>query len=76
MIIADEPTGNIDPELSFDIMKLLVEINQTGTTVIIVTHEHDLVKEFERRIITIEDGEIKSDEKYPTKYHRTEADKK
>ena len=76
MIIADEPTGNIDPELSFDIMKLLVEINKTGTTVIIVTHEHDLVKEFGGRIITIEDGEIKSDEKYPTKYHEMEADKK
>ena len=75
MIIADEPTGNIDPELSFDIMKLLVEINNTGTTVIIVTHEHDLVKEFGGRIITIDDGEIKSDQKYPARYHKTEANK-
>ena len=62
MIIADEPTGNIDPELSFDIMKLLIDINNAGTTVIIVTHEHELVKEFGGRVITIEDGEIKSDE--------------
>jgi len=75
MIIADEPTGNIDPELSFDIMRLLVEINKTGTTVIVVTHEHDLVKEFGGRIIIIDDGEIKSDKKYPARYHETEADK-
>lgn len=78
MIIADEPTGNIDPELSFDIMKLLVDINETGTTVIVVTHEHDLVKEFGGRIIRIADGEITKDEKYPTKHRpkksKTEAE--
>ena len=56
-------------------MKLLVEINKTGTTVIVVTHEHDLVKEFGGRIIIIDDGEIKSDKKYPARYHETEADK-
>ena len=76
MIIADEPTGNIDPELSFDIMKLLVEINNTGTTVIIVTHEHDLVKEFGGRIIIIDDGEIKSDKKYPARFHKKEDNNK
>ncbi len=75
MIIADEPTGNIDPAMSFDIMKLLAEINESGTTVIVVTHEHDLVKEFGGRIITITDGEITKDENYPTK-HRTKSIKK
>ena len=46
IIIADEPTGNVDPEMSHEIIELLNEINATGTTVIVVTHEHDLVREF------------------------------
>lgn len=61
LLIADEPTGNIDPELSFEIMKTLYEINKSGTTVIIVTHEHDLVKQFGGRVIWIEDGSILHD---------------
>lgn len=69
MIIADEPTGNIDPELSFDIMKMLVDINNRGTTVIVVTHEHDLVREFGGRIVKIIDGQIVEDKKISTKYH-------
>lgn len=69
MIIADEPTGNIDPKLSHDIINLLSEINKRGTTVIIVTHEHDLVKEFGGRVINIIDGEIVEDKKILTKYH-------
>ncbi len=69
IIIADEPTGNIDPERSYDIMKMLVEINNLGTTVIIVTHEHDLVKEFGGRIVKIDDGQIVSDKFIPTQYH-------
>lgn len=68
ILIADEPTGNIDPERSFEIMKMLVEINKRGTTVIIVTHEHELVKKFGGRIIRISDGEITHDEFFPTKY--------
>lgn len=68
MIIADEPTGNIDPKMSYEIMRKLVEINKRGTTVIIVTHEHDLVKEFGGRIIIINGGEIERDEKLSTKY--------
>ena len=51
MIIADEPTGNIDPALSFEIVDLLSEINRRGTTVLMVTHEHSLVKHFHKRII-------------------------
>lgn len=61
IIIADEPTGNIDPELSFEIMELLKEINKCGTTVLVVTHEHDLVKKIKGRVITIENGQIFSD---------------
>ena len=58
LIIADEPTGNIDPELSFEIVDLLNEINKLGVTVVMVTHEHDLVQQFNRRVITIEKGEV------------------
>lgn len=61
LIIADEPTGNIDPELSYEIMELLVEINKRGTTVLIVTHEHNLVNEFGGRIIKINSGKIVGD---------------
>lgn len=63
LIIADEPTGNIDPELSYEIMELLTEINRRGTTVLVVTHEHDLVKSFGRRVIQIDQGLVASDSK-------------
>lgn len=61
MIIADEPTGNIDPALSFEIVDLLSEINRRGTTILMVTHEHNLVKHFRRRVVQIHDGEIVAD---------------
>ncbi len=61
MIIADEPTGNIDPALSFEIVDLLNEINRRGTTVLMVTHEHTLVKRFHRRVIEISNGELVAD---------------
>ena len=61
MIIADEPTGNIDPEMSYEIIELLSEINKRGTTVLVVTHEHELVKSFGKRVITIDDGRVVSD---------------
>lgn len=61
LIIADEPTGNIDPELSYEIVELLNEINRRGTTVLMVTHEHDLVRMFNRRVIEIRDGCVVSD---------------
>ena len=63
IIIADEPTGNVDPEMSHEIIELLNEINATGTTVIVVTHEHDLVREFDRRVVVLDHGKIKSDTK-------------
>ncbi|MCM1357650.1 MAG: ATP-binding cassette domain-containing protein, partial [Prevotella sp.] len=62
LIIADEPTGNIDPELSYEIVELLKGINDQGTTILMVTHEHDLVRHFGGRIINITDGQIVFDE--------------
>ena len=61
MIIADEPTGNIDPALSYEIVDLLSAINERGTTVLMVTHEHSLVKHFHKRMIQIHSGEIVAD---------------
>ena len=61
LLIADEPTGNVDPEMSMEIVELLSEINKCGTTVVMVTHEHDLVHKFDRRVITITHGNIVSD---------------
>lgn len=61
LIIADEPTGNIDPEMSFEIIELLNEINKQGTTIIVVTHEHELVHKFHNRVIEINDGRVTSD---------------
>ncbi len=62
LIIADEPTGNIDPTLSYEIVDLLRSINECGTTVLMVTHEHDLVRYFGGRIININHGSIAFDE--------------
>ena len=61
LIIADEPTGNIDPTLSYEIVDLLNEINRRGTTVIMVTHEHTLVKRFHRRVVEINNGCVVAD---------------
>ncbi|MCR5635734.1 MAG: cell division ATP-binding protein FtsE [Clostridiales bacterium] len=61
IIIADEPTGNIDPEMSIEIMTLLSEINKNGTTVLVVTHEHELVQQFGGRVIVLDDGSVVSD---------------
>ena len=60
-IIADEPTGNLDPALSHEIMDLLNEINRLGTTVLVVTHEKELVEQFARRTIAIDEGVVVSD---------------
>jgi len=60
-IIADEPTGNLDPERSFEIMALLQEINNLGTTVLVVTHDQNLVEIFNKRVIAINEGVVVSD---------------
>ena len=61
MIIADEPTGNLDPSRSFEIMLLLEKINALGTTVMVVTHEKALVDRFNKRVVTIDAGRVISD---------------
>ena len=66
LIVADEPTGNVDPEMSHEIVDMLTKINNNGTTVIMVTHEHDLVRAFQRRVIVIKNGEVVSDTPDPT----------
>ena len=60
-IIADEPTGNLDPARSLEIMRLLERINHLGTTMVVVTHEKDLVNQFKKRVVTLEQGIITSD---------------
>ena len=60
-IIADEPTGNLDPERSFEIMALLQEINNLGTTVLVVTHDQNLVEIFNKRVIVINEGLVVDD---------------
>ena len=61
MIIADEPTGNLDPARSFEIMLLLEKINTLGTTVMVVTHEKGLVDRFTKRVVAIDEGKVISD---------------
>ena len=61
LVIADEPTGNIDPELSLEMMELLERVSKMGITVLVVTHEHELVHRFNQRVITLNHGRIISD---------------
>ena len=63
LILADEPTGNLDPKNSIDIMNLLEDINKRGTTVVVVTHNRDIVNDMKKRVITLKKGVIISDEK-------------
>ena len=61
VIVADEPTGNLDPQRSLEFMMLLEKINELGTTVLVVTHEKELVNRFSKRVVAIENGRIISD---------------
>ncbi len=61
ILIADEPTGNLDPKHAWDVIKVLEKINRYGTTVILTTHNQDIVNKLRRRVITIADGKIVSD---------------
>ena len=63
ILLADEPTGNLDPTNSWEIMKLLEEANERGTTVLVVTHNQEIVNEMKKRVITMKKGVIVSDEK-------------
>ena len=62
ILLADEPTGNLDPKNSWDIMKLLEEINDAGTTVVVVTHSREIVNAMQKRVVTMRKGVIVSDE--------------
>ena len=63
LVIADEPTGNLDPETSWDIMEIFKEINETGTTIVMATHDKEIVDGMAKRVIAIEKGFIVRDEK-------------
>ena len=63
LLLADEPTGNLDPKTSEEIMKLLEQINEKGTTVVVVTHNKEIVNAMKKRVLTMHDGVIISDEK-------------
>ena len=62
MLIADEPTGNLDPDTASEIMDLLNQINLTGTTIVMVTHAKDIVDRMQKRVVAIESGHIVRDE--------------
>ena len=62
ILLADEPTGNLDPKNSWEIMKLLEQINESGTTVIVVTHNREIVNAMQKRVVTLKKGVIVSDE--------------
>ena len=63
ILLADEPKGNLDPTNSWEIMKLLEEANERGTTVLVVTHNQEIVNEMKKRVVTMKKGVIVSDEK-------------
>lgn len=63
ILLADEPTGNLDPQTAWDIMMLLQEVSQTGTTVVVVTHNNDIVDVMQKRVITLDKGILVHDEK-------------
>ena len=68
ILLADEPTGNLDPANSWEIMKELQEANERGTTVIVVTHNHEIVKAMNKRVVMMEKGNIVYDSKYSTNH--------
>ena len=76
LVIADEPTGNIDPELSLEMMELLERVSETGITVVVVTHEHELVRQFHQRVVTLKKGRIISDVPADKEAIRARAERK
>ena len=74
--VADEPTGNIDPELSLEMMELLERVSETGITVVVVTHEHELVRQFHQRVVTLKKGRIISDVPADKEAIRARAERK
>ena len=76
LVIADEPTGNIDPELSLEMMELLERVSEMGITVVVVTHEHELVRQFHQRVVTLKKGRIISDVPADKEAIRARAERK
>ena len=62
LLLADEPTGNLDPETSIGIMQLLYRINRTGTTVLVVTHDREMVDKMRRRVLALDEGRLVRDQ--------------
>lgn len=73
LIIADEPTGNVDPRMSLEIVDLLMRLNNEGTTVVMVTHEHNLVRTYNKRVILLENGTVAADGRMKHSAHRERA---
>ena len=73
LLIADEPTGNLDPQTSIEIFRLLKNISQRGTTVLISTHNHKLVEDFGERVITLENGQVVSDTGAKEEHHYAQS---
>lgn len=69
ILLADEPTGNLDPTNSWEIMKLFEEINKNGTTLLVVTHNNEIVDKMRKRVVTLKDGVLVKDEKQGSYYH-------
>jgi cell division transport system ATP-binding protein len=63
LLVCDEPTGNLDPDTSVGIMQLLYRINRSGTTILMVTHDREMVDKMRRRVIALEDGRLARDER-------------
>jgi len=66
ILLCDEPTGNLDRAISLDIVRLLDRINRTGTTIVMATHDHDIVNDLRRRVIQLDDGRVVRDEQDAT----------
>lgn len=75
ILLADEPTGNLDPATSWDIVKILSDINEKGTTIIMATHNSDIVKSLGKRVIALEKGKVVRDDKPPERKEKKEEDK-
>jgi cell division transport system ATP-binding protein len=73
ILLCDEPTGNLDQAISLDIVRLLDRINRTGTTIVMATHDHDIVNDLRRRVIQLRDGKVVRDEQDAT-YHPASED--
>ncbi len=73
ILLCDEPTGNLDRRISLEIVRLLERINRTGTTIVMATHDHDIVNDLRRRVLQLEDGRVVRDEQ-DASYHSATAD--